>query len=595
MLVWSQRSLRRFRDGDDGLGIAEVMVAISILAVAVLAVAGVAATSIRSVRVSRDRDLATSAASSALEQVRSVGYPAVAMADTNTFTSDPRVVVGQFAHDEVNFEDLIVTADGAIDPYLCAPGMDPADCWFEYEDFSGKHTIALYATWYDDPQLDGDGDGVLVDADDRDGRRATVVVTWVDGGVEREVRQSTVVAETVRGLGTPEYSVTPLSAQGVTAEPADVSQADAVCLRHIIENFGAPDTYEWGYLTATQTSTQSPVPDNDVTNVTATGDSRLELNVQGSSQIFTWYARAWLGSTAWDDADAYVQAWKDDGTTWGGQSPPPTGSTYLTNSDGDARLEAQAPTLTDTKPQFAVCYFPNSSQAASDGSIWDFVGVVGSELGFQLGTPEDTQIGHRVVVSSTQSALFLTRGLAFDDIVPTDSSLDDYDADSVPGYGLLMPANNGGTGETLRFTDADGDISIEFDRVELVLYTSWDDAATIGTANAKANLAFEVTLCVAVSGVCDSTRSATSTLSYQHTAPGWCKWGSSTDCLNDTNSDGVGEPMTFTFASPINVDQAAAETLELRVTCVSPNNGANCHLAYDASSFPATIDLSDAP
>jgi type II secretory pathway pseudopilin PulG len=70
-------------DDEDGLGLIEVMVATFILGVALLALASVGTTSLVSLRVTRDREQATNAASAAIEAARSRDFSGLALAPSS--------------------------------------------------------------------------------------------------------------------------------------------------------------------------------------------------------------------------------------------------------------------------------------------------------------------------------------------------------------------------------------------------------------------------------------------------------------------------------------------------------------------------------
>lgn len=217
------RQWRRARDGEDGLSLAELMVAIFVLSVGVLALAGVAGQSLVSLRQSRDREQATDAASAAIEAVRALPYERI-----NLLASDPDLPAGLGGC----FEDepLATTSlpGNAIDAFRHTAG--------NFDDI----VVDTYITY-----LDVGDDDTCTDPDhDRTAKHVTVVATWETGGVGSSVRVDTVVADAGRGLPIPEFDLSP-TAVPLNFSPAERDARTEKCIPHVLRNLGDDDTYDW--------------------------------------------------------------------------------------------------------------------------------------------------------------------------------------------------------------------------------------------------------------------------------------------------------------------------------------------------------------
>lgn len=552
---------RRVRSDEAGVSLVEVLVASFLLAVVLFALAAVTLQSIGSVRVSRDRDLAATAASAALEVSRDLGLGTLALSTANDFSGDANISAGKFAHDGVNFEDLVLSSSG-LSPYRCTPAAPPADCWFPYESYSTVHSVSLYVTWYDDDvDVDVDGDGVK--NNDRDAKRATVEVIWEDQGQTKTVRQSTIIAESKRGLGTPEFLVSPLDV-GTLLAPGEPG-----CFFHEVTNVGAPSKFD---LTI-------PNPD-DGTLPPATGDY-LTVSYKGpSSNVHSLKARAWLGDTAVDDA----KAWLVDSTQ-------PATPASMIDADSDPRLESGMVDKDETAP-LAICYEFGSNPPSDFQLVIE--PLVRSELGVLVGEDEPQRLSHTIRVATTAAALYLapppdgsttTLTGTFSTDIPTTSTLPDFDSDGLPGLGLLKPSNNGGVGERATWGTSSGDAqAASFTKARLVVWTHWDDGIKFGTTPTAVDLAFTVRLCITDANATScGTNGASRSVAYTHASAGWCQHGSSTDCPT---------AITFDFGSEQSVGSNQQLLLELTCTSGTRDKDEDCHFAYGANSFAARLDLS---
>lgn len=199
-------------EGEEGISLVEVMVAMLVLTVALLALLQGMAASLVSLRVAEARQQATAQVTAILEQARALDHAVLAMR-----LGDPVVPVGGTYDPDgsgpLAAEPVVQSSTGAVrgTPYQ--------------ED--GSRTVRTSVTQYDDPTLP---------AGTAQPRRVTVIATFGPGN--QEVRQSSLVAESVRGLPLPAFTISPTDVT-LTAPVSDV-----VCAGHTITNIGAPDRHD---------------------------------------------------------------------------------------------------------------------------------------------------------------------------------------------------------------------------------------------------------------------------------------------------------------------------------------------------------------
>lgn len=520
-----------------GLTLIEVIIAVFVLAVAVLALASVAVTSLASVRISRDRDQATSAASAALEAARTLAYENLAMNDAD---SPPAT----FSHDGSTSEPTIVTSDGAVSPFQCAPA-DPSSCWFSYAPYAERHTVSTYVTWFDDPTLPGN----------RDGKRVTTVVSWEDPGAEptRELRQSTIVAESRRGLGQPDFTISDPNQSLIVPEDADA------CFRHLLNNFGPDDGFEF-------------------TVEERTAVNSLSIRVTNNSDNKSWNTRGWLGPPPTPSDE--VKAWRD------GAAEPTSTQMRLGESTDPEWLGSPLQVAKDDTAELIFCYRPVDDINGPKTHTFNvrvrskFAAIVDPS------TPGQS-LSHTITIDNTSVGAFLTENFEIDPEVtsPPDRLLPDYDGDGIPGLGLNKPAVTGEDGEistpwtTTKLTGA------SMSGATLVLHTSWKDAIEFGSTQQK-DISVRVRLCVdkpTGDGGADScldtadpsqyTASVTTTHSYSHSTAGWSR-----------------REIALSFPEG-QITVPDGEHMRLQVTCMSPTSdkGVDCHFAYDTADLGSRL------
>ncbi len=171
----TDRPLRCGPGGEGGFGMVEVMASVMIMMVALLSLASVMGNSLRSLQSSRQRQTAVALATRSVESARTYGYTSLAMrsgtADVPGSPWDPDGT-GSLAA-----EPVVATATGLVTgtPHFVTPAT------------VAQPRVATYVTWVDDPHSSMPSSS--------DAKRVTAVATWVNGGVTREVRISTLIAD----------------------------------------------------------------------------------------------------------------------------------------------------------------------------------------------------------------------------------------------------------------------------------------------------------------------------------------------------------------------------------------------------------------
>ena len=214
------RHIRRRFPSDEGMSLIEVLIAAFILTVALLAMAGVAGSSITSVSDSRQRQLATTKASRAVEAARDLAYEQLFMPAPGV-TFDP---------------------DGAGP--LCAevtPPLGSGSSPFGNAPFSlveDGTTVTTTVTQVRAVNLSSGpgGPSVCSDTSEAENRRVTTVVTWTIGSATHEVRETTLITRSTRGLPLPTFSVGPPA----VALPMDTEES---CFDFTLTNLGSEDRY----------------------------------------------------------------------------------------------------------------------------------------------------------------------------------------------------------------------------------------------------------------------------------------------------------------------------------------------------------------
>jgi len=206
--------------GDAGFTVVEVVVAITIAGFVFLSMGLATIAAMKGTLTARQSQLAVDMATQGLERVRALGYADVTLVTgDSTLGVDPRIVSGdRFDPGTGTAEALVLSSVGTLDPHLEVVAKNSVD-------YSMWTYITVPA-------------GATTDV-----KRATVVVTWPQGGQIREKRVSTLVTQTRRGLPLPRFQFTTVSAASVTQGPST-----QVVYGFRIKNYGARDA--WNISTA---------------------------------------------------------------------------------------------------------------------------------------------------------------------------------------------------------------------------------------------------------------------------------------------------------------------------------------------------------
>jgi type II secretory pathway pseudopilin PulG len=212
-------------DDEEGLGLVEVMVAIFVLGVALLALASVGTTSLVSLRVTRDREQATNAASAAIEDARARDFSGLALASGSVTVASIPAAALPGGSTAACFDGEAVVTDAVLNPVP-----------FERNVGNGGrirlHTLVTYP--------EGTCTAPVTDL-----KRVVAIASWQDGAQTRFVQQETLVASAGRGLPVPKFEVRPPESS-LSISKAHLSTTGAPrCIEHQLRNLGADDRYDW--------------------------------------------------------------------------------------------------------------------------------------------------------------------------------------------------------------------------------------------------------------------------------------------------------------------------------------------------------------
>jgi Tfp pilus assembly protein PilV len=213
-------------DDEEGLGLVEVLVAVFILSVALMALASVGTSSLISLRMTRDREQATNAASTALEEARALSFDALALpagANPTTLPADVRAALNVTSATCVGGEALVTDA--------ASPQPVPLT---RTSGTNGAHRVHTVVTWANQ-NCTATNSGL---------KRVVSIVTWPDGPRFNFVRNETLVAPAGRGLPNPNFDVKP-SRGAVMLTAAQVANGSTRCVEHQLRNLGAGDSYSY--------------------------------------------------------------------------------------------------------------------------------------------------------------------------------------------------------------------------------------------------------------------------------------------------------------------------------------------------------------
>lgn len=375
--------------GESGMTLIEILVAVFILAVAVVALAATAASSLKSVRISRDRQDATQLASTILESARGVPYEDVILdtADNPPNGFDPTTGNGGCDPADVGCEAVVKLAGGAID----------------HVQSTGNHTATTYVS-----EVEGTS-GKQV--------RVTTFVRWTDGGKERTVREETLVAQAMRGLPAPNFTVTP------TSPSATGTPGETICINHTVLNTGEEDAYSW-QLFALNLDSGVLEPGTLNTRTVNEPDGAGGINQvtrQGFKIQFNSSAKHWFG--------------------WARIAYPTTGSLQpMTDTTADGRPDSpiRVPALSEARINF--CYTPLNASGVREATSTDpeFTPRIHSAFDETVTTAsQNNELTNTLEVVSPNTTLYLHEdGRTLNTSPAPDDTQTDYDSDGIPGIAL---------------------------------------------------------------------------------------------------------------------------------------------------------------
>lgn len=599
--------MARVADDEDGLSLVELLVAMFVLAVAVVAMAAVATSSMATLRLARDRQHATNASSAAIEDARSRDFDDLVLDDAASGLPSPACY---------NDEPL-VTETAPADPVPFQSTAGPSD----------KITVTMYITWFDDPD-----DGTTEDCssqDDMDGKRLTAVATWSEGGTERELIESTVVARAGRGLPVPDFGIGVDSFVNFSQDELDAQEEK--CVDHVLRNFGAEDSYDWSIRAADG----GKAVQNNL-------ESGAYIGSYGGQSVFATDGKRWAMRAFFEHP---VQPTPPDVTSYSSEVDAESNGVELMVDDNiDGFPEGNHPDISrvdnDELARLWICYIPTKAKA-TDKTYTDrrfeitvrsrfdsrvqrsvehdvTIGTIGTP--FRLTDTDDTQDHRRA--NYTQNGSFnnvpVFRMGPVDTLQPflphpspgngygggflpnwdtdhdSDVRNDDGDVDDLVGYpGTRMPPGGSGdvTGPDGNTTTTNLDMlwhrqftsdSTVIDRAQLEFWSSFDTALDVhqgvkGSFSTGDERTVEYRVQLEILRNNESSFSPPriiwdSTLSYSHTQAGWMK-----------------QTVPMAFSSPLPT-LGKNEYLRLRLHCLS-SSAAACHVAYDSEDYPSILSV----
>jgi type II secretory pathway pseudopilin PulG len=299
-------------DDEDGLGLIEVMMAVFILGVALLALASVGTSSLVSLRVTRDREQATNAASAAIEDARARDFSNLALAANSVVIAAIPPAAVPSGSTAGCFDGERVHTDAVVDPV-------PFERTAGNNDSITVHTLITFA--------ESTCTGPATDL-----KRVIAIASWQDGTQTRFVRQETLVASAGRGLPVPKFEVRPPESSLSISKAHLSTSADARCIEHQLRNLGAEDRYDW--------------------EVEAVDDGLVGAGTGNSLRAGDWYATGYLEYPAVDSRAG---------------EPPTEGE--MTMAGGVPRPASDEIVEPGDTATFTVCYEP-AFAVAPGADVW---------------------------------------------------------------------------------------------------------------------------------------------------------------------------------------------------------------------------------
>jgi prepilin-type N-terminal cleavage/methylation domain-containing protein len=505
-------------DDEAGFSLIEVMIAMFIIGVGLAALASVAITSISSVRISRERQDAMQLASSILEDARSYDYGRLAL-DSSTYAGGA-TYEGREVH---------ALSDGQV----------------VHEITEGPLTANSWVTWTDASKTE---------------KQVTAVVSWFDRGQNRQVIQSTRVAEARRGLPVPNFQVEPdlVANQGTPGQ--------TICFDHILTNLGEQDSYSWQLLK----------PDGSGGLAAANFHSRTVIE-DGVSVTRQGYKVTSGDGQGWF-------AWMRMGPTSGTLQP-------MTDLTSDGRPDSASPVPRRAQSVVRVCYTPKDSSGNIDAGLdTDPLFTVRLFSAFDDTVQRDVQDSLRVI--STRQSLYLHHLYQNNGTPRTNHN-----------YKLLMdavaPIYTDGTINYDKTTGTGSDLNpglvVPGTQVVLYDYQNVESVSrTLVAEPARLRLAAATTSSLAGDAIDD--RPMSFDIAIERFVPATGPSGGTTTTLGTLTATmepaGSGWRALDVEIPVVSATLAQNEYLRLRVSCSVPDTSDVCHFHYDvASLFESRLEV----
>lgn len=562
-----RRAVNRWHHEDEGLGLVEVIIAVFVLSVSLLAIGSVAISSLTALRIARDREHATNAASGAIEAARARDFDELALAPTDDVAALP-----------ADIQAMLGVAGGCVDgerPIQDAASADPVPL---ARTIGSNAAMEIYTvvTW---------AEQTCSTTTSGDLKRVTTLATWRDGGQLRSVRNETLVAAAGRGLPVPNFEVKPAEAT-VEMTPAQADAASVRCVEQQLRNLGASDRYEWELV---QVDGLSGAPVRSGTTGWRTANGK-------------WSVEAHFEHPPVDPPRAGAE--------------PSTNAALMQDLDANGLPESDTQVAASEQATITFCYEPTAADAGDFTAHIDVVSrfddrrrervvhhvaIANAETVFHLQDRDDTQDHTRKDGGGNADKQYPPYAMNPLNPVSLDRSqllapaLGHWSTEvtaSLPGMRLrreLLPTGSNSTEPgQLRTIDYRYQVSAAQQLLTggiacagqtsasgcLVLWTA--PPAALGDTSAGAlpvtvdlEVKFDIMDDAEKQRIWPSTAAVTTTLSYVHSTAGW---------------ERKEIPLNFTTGTTLLTNQR----LRVRITCLSTSQQ-DCALAYDAVDTPSNL------
>jgi Tfp pilus assembly protein PilV len=563
-----RRAVNRWHQEDEGLGLIEVMIAVFVLSVSLLAIGSVAISSLTALRIARDREHATNAASGAIEAARARDFDELSLATTDDVSTLPPEV-----------RTLLGVASGCVQgerPIQDAASADPVPL-AGTTGTNGAMQIYTVVTWAEQ-SCATTTNGEL--------KRVTSLATWRDGGQLHSVRNETLVAPAGRGLPVPNFEVKPPEAS-VEMTPAQADANATRCVEQQLRNLGAADRYEW-----------------ELVSVDGLSGAPVRSGTTG-----------WRTPNGKWGVEAHFEHPPVDPPRAGAE--PSTNTALMQDLDGNGLPESDVQVAAGEQATITFCYEPTAADAGDFTAHIDVVSrfddrrrervshhvsvIANAEKAFHLQDRDDTQGHTRRDGGGNADKQYPPYAMnplnpGSEDrsqlLAPALGHWSTEVTASLPGVRLrreLLPTgSNTSEPEQLRTLDYRYQVSAAQQLLTggiacagqasasgcLVLWTA--PPAALGDTSAGAlpvtvdlEVKFDIMDDAEKQRIWPSTAAVTTTLSYQHTTAGW---------------ERKEIPLNFTTGTTLLTNQR----LRVRITCLSTSQQ-DCAIAYDTVDTPSNL------